>query len=210
MNFPDFNSYSYRYNTTIPEVKIIPENESYCPIDLDPLEDPVITPCNHIFSGRNIRQWLSYGNWSCPVDRKPLFEWDLKPIIIQIQKVASQNMPSSAGETTSNAGDMPKVSKQNDSKNNAANTQPNTNQNPQVHRVSKKEAKALAKKEKAAKKKLKAEKKKAKEVQRKTEKEVRKAEKKLEKQREHDLHKIEKLFKKIKHQEKHKSHHHHH
>ena len=57
-----------------------------CTICTDVIEDPVETPCNHIFCRQCITQWFQDGKNSCPVDRHLLTATGLKtPNRITIQ-----------------------------------------------------------------------------------------------------------------------------
>ena len=49
------------------------------PIDLDPLTNPVITKCGHIFSRATLVEWLETAP-HCPLDRTPLRPSDIKSI----------------------------------------------------------------------------------------------------------------------------------
>lgn len=50
-----------------------------CPITLDEIKHPVITPCNHIFERAALHEWL-LDHWECPMDRKPLFSYQVKAL----------------------------------------------------------------------------------------------------------------------------------
>ena len=51
-----------------------------CVICTDVVENPVQTPCEHIFCRDCIMEWLISGKNSCPVDRKPLKLDNLNPV----------------------------------------------------------------------------------------------------------------------------------
>lgn len=55
------------------------DEDFHCTICRLVLENPVQTPCNHTFCDKCIKLWLAI-NSTCPVDRRPLTNTDLKPL----------------------------------------------------------------------------------------------------------------------------------
>lgn len=55
------------------------DEEFQCAICTEILENPVQSPCEHIFCNECIKGWLAVDS-SCPVDRIPLTITDLKSI----------------------------------------------------------------------------------------------------------------------------------
>ena len=54
-------------------------DEFICSICTDVVENPVQTPCQHLFCNDCIRRWITEGRKSCPEDRRPLTANALKP-----------------------------------------------------------------------------------------------------------------------------------
>ena len=55
------------------------EGDFICSICTNVLEDPLTTPCGHVFCKTCIRTWLDTGNNNCPIDRELLTLDLLKP-----------------------------------------------------------------------------------------------------------------------------------
>jgi len=55
------------------------EEKEICPITLEEIKDPVVTPCGHKFERLAIERWL-LDHWECPLDRSLLFAYQLKTI----------------------------------------------------------------------------------------------------------------------------------
>ena len=55
------------------------EGDLICSICTNVLEDPVQTPCSHVFCKKCIQKWLDTGSNNCPVDRELLTLNLLKP-----------------------------------------------------------------------------------------------------------------------------------
>ena len=55
------------------------EGDFICSICTNVLEDPLQTPCGHVFCKTCIRTWLDTGNNNCPIDRELLTLDLLKP-----------------------------------------------------------------------------------------------------------------------------------
>ncbi|CAF1214148.1 unnamed protein product [Rotaria magnacalcarata] len=53
------------------------DNEFICIICNKPLDDPRCTPCDHIFCGKCITEWIQRKNHSCPTCRQPLRHQEL-------------------------------------------------------------------------------------------------------------------------------------
>ncbi|HSW87203.1 MAG TPA: U-box domain-containing protein [Rhabdochlamydiaceae bacterium] len=51
-------------------------NDFIDPITWGWIENPVVTPCNHVFSKASITRWL-HSNKTCPIDRVPIKKEDL-------------------------------------------------------------------------------------------------------------------------------------
>lgn len=54
------------------------DEEFHCSVCAMVFENPVQTPCEHLFCNECIKLWLS-NNMTCPVDRKHVSHGDLKP-----------------------------------------------------------------------------------------------------------------------------------
>lgn len=63
-----------KYNAFIVEKA---REKEICPITLEEIVDPVITPCGHTYERLAIEKWL-LNHWECPVDRRPLFAYQLR------------------------------------------------------------------------------------------------------------------------------------
>ena len=55
------------------------EGDLICSISTNVLEDPVQTPCSHVFCKKCIQKWLDTGSNNCPIDRELLALDLLKP-----------------------------------------------------------------------------------------------------------------------------------
>lgn len=71
-----FKHNAFKYNAFIAEKA---REKELCPITLEEIVDPVITPCGHKYERLAIEQWL-LDHWECPVDRRPLFAYQLKRV----------------------------------------------------------------------------------------------------------------------------------
>lgn len=62
------------------------DEELYCPICRRVLEEPMQSPCDHLFCRECIHGWLA-ANESCPVDRGSLELIDLRPAVMFISNM---------------------------------------------------------------------------------------------------------------------------
>lgn len=70
-------------------------DEELCdPITREIFDNPVVTPCQHVYSADSILQWLATGNASCPMCRAELHARDLKPSHSMRQRMGMQEMCS--------------------------------------------------------------------------------------------------------------------
>lgn len=73
-NSGEFSSTSFRDK----EVYTIKEEDNRDPIDYEPLRNPVVTKCGHLFSMDNLIEWLNRSpSPQCPLDRTPLSARDI-------------------------------------------------------------------------------------------------------------------------------------
>jgi|GEM_PF-5437769 len=63
-------------------------SEFWCPISLEPMVNPVTTPCGHTFDDVYIKQHLER-DFTCPIDRNPLLPEQLRANIIAEQQLAN-------------------------------------------------------------------------------------------------------------------------